>query len=195
MKVIGVNQNIIDNQKLRGQFDKFFGRRIDLTYFEIKHDVDDAKLNVGILYIPKRGVQDSPLTPISDGVGSGNERILSKDFIFIRRDDQCKSAVSLDDFKFVSGERIPTYVVIQTIVRKKIIEHNLPDKNQICPIFIGRMEIIQELWSWLSNVLQYTKVIAADGGKGKTSVAYEFCRLIVESGSELFDQIIWLTAK
>lgn len=195
MKVIGVNQNIIDNQKLRGQFDKFFGRRIDLTYFEIKHDVDDAKLNVGILYIPKRGVQDSPLTPISDGVGSGNERILSKDFIFIRRDDQCKSAVSLDDFKFVSGERIPTYVVIQTIVRKKIIEHNLPDKNQICPIFIGRMEIIQELWSWLSNDLQYTKVIAADGGKGKTSVAYEFCRLIVESGSELFDQIIWLTAK
>ncbi|EKS7109309.1 ATP-binding protein [Enterobacter ludwigii] len=119
MKVIGVNQNIIDNQKLRGQFDKFFGRRIDLTYFEIKHDVDDTKLNVGILHIPKRGVQDSPLTPISDGVGSGNERILSKDFIFIRRDDQCKSAVSLDDFKFVSGERVPTYVVIQTIVRKK----------------------------------------------------------------------------
>ena len=39
MKVIGVNQNIIDNQKLRGQFDKFFGRRIDLTYFEIKHEL------------------------------------------------------------------------------------------------------------------------------------------------------------
>lgn len=195
MQVIGINKNIINNQKLRGQFDKFFGRRIDLTYFEVEHVVSDSTVNVGILHVPKRGVQDSPLTPISDGIGSGNDRVLSKDFIFIRRDDQCKSAISLDDFRFVSGERIPDYVNTQTIFRKKIIEHNLPDKNQICPIFIGRMEIIQELWSWLSNDLQYTKVLAADGGKGKTSVAYEFCRLIVESGSELFDQIIWLTAK
>ena len=38
-------------------------------------------------------------------------------------------------------------------------------------------------------------MLAADGGKGKTSIAYEFCQLLITTRVEGIEQIIWLTAK
>ncbi|MEQ8837114.1 MAG: NB-ARC domain-containing protein, partial [Lacipirellulaceae bacterium] len=49
--------------------------------------------------------------------------------------------------------------------------------------------------AWLGDDLESVKVLAGEGGKGKTSIAYEFAALIAGSGNSEFDQVIWLTAK
>ncbi|MEZ8456617.1 RNA-binding domain-containing protein [Vibrio cyclitrophicus] len=192
----GVEKNLIDQQKLRGQFDKYFNQRLDLTYEEIVMPSDKGNLIIGLLHIPKRGKKNHSIASIVDGANSKGKIILEKDTVYIRKTDECKRVTSQADFEFlVSDRHFDAEHGVPKKVRKNIIEHNLPDKNFICPDFIGRFEILQELWSWLSDDFKYTNVLAADGGKGKTSIAYEFSQLIIQSGTELFEQVIWLTAK
>jgi len=190
--ITGVRRNIINQQTLRGKFDKYFSHRLDLTYMDF--EVEDKI--VGILHVPKRSIIAHSIAPVMDGATTKNKRILEKDAVYFRKADECKQVVAQKDFEFVVSERNYEFSdSANNERRKKIIEHNLPDRNYICPLFIGRFDIIQELWSWLSDEFQYAKVLAADGGKGKTSIAYEFCQLLITSGSTLFEQVIWLTAK
>lgn len=191
----GIGKSVIDQQKLRGQFDRYFSRRLDLTYEEILITVGKRVFLVGLLHVPKRDKKLHSIAATIEGANSKGKIILAKDAAYIRKLDECKQVVSQDDFEFLVSERNYQIEEEDKKSRKNIIDHNLPDKNFICPEFIGRFEILQELWSWLADDFQYTKVLAADGGKGKTSIAYEFCQLIVKSGTELFEQVIWLTAK
>jgi len=192
----GVKKNLIDQQKLRGQFDKHFNQRLDLTYVELQISSVNKDVLVGLLHIPKRDKRVHSIAAINDGANSKGQVILEKNAVYIRKMDECKKVISQSDFEFLVSERDFNFDEReQNKIRKNVIEHNLPDRNFICPNFIGRFEIIQELWSWLSDDFQYTKVLAADGGKGKTSIAYEFSQLIIKSGTELFEQVIWLTAK
>lgn len=192
----GVKKNLIDQQVLRGKFDRHFNQRLDLTYEEILISSATSNFLIGLLHIPKRDKKTHSIAAINDGANSKGKLILEKDAVYIRRVDQCKKIVAQSDFEFLVSERNFSFTDGKSKqTRKNIIEHNLPDKNFICPEFIGRFEILQELWSWLSDDFQYTKVLAADGGKGKTSIAYEFCQLIIKSGTELFEQVVWLTAK
>ncbi|MBB5188319.1 hypothetical protein HNQ57_002598 [Zhongshania antarctica] len=192
----GVEKNLIDQQKLRGRFDRHFNQRLDLTYEEILISSKGGDILIGLLHIPKRDRRTHSIAAIGDGANSKGKVILEKDAVYIRKIDECKKIVSQSDFEFlVSGRDFNVDEGDGQKIRKNVIEHNLPDKNFICPDFIGRFEIIQELWSWLSDDFQYTKVLAADGGKGKTSIAYEFSQLIIKSGTELFEQVMWLTAK
>ncbi|WP_417544524.1 ATP-binding protein [Marinobacter sp.] len=194
--ICGVKKNLIDQQKLRGQFDRHFNKRLDLTYEEILISYREIDFLVGLLHIPKRDKRTHSIAAINDGANSKGKLILGKDAVYIRKIDECKQVVAQSDFEFLVSERsLFSEEGESKQIRKNIIEHNLPDKNFICPEFIGRFEILQELWSWLSDDFQYTKVLAADGGKGKTSIAYEFCQLIIKSGTELFEQVMWLTAK
>lgn len=193
--ICGVNKNLIDQQKLRGQFDKYFSQRLDLTYEEILITVRGSDFLIGLLHVPKRDKRILSVAATTEGSDSKGKTVLAKDAVYIRKLDECRQVVSQADFEFLVSERNYQVEEEDKKLRKNIIDHNLPDKNFICPEFIGRFQILQELWSWLADDFQYTKVLAADGGKGKTSIAYEFCQLIIKSGTELFDQVIWLTAK
>ena len=192
----GVKKNLLDQKEIRSKFDKYFDKRLDLTYEEININFDSKEILIGLLHIPKREKKSHTLAPIRDGADSRGRVILEKDVVYIRKVDECKKVVSQSDFEFMMSDRHHNNDEAEVRQsRKNIIEHNLPDQNSICPKFIGRLNILQELWSWLSDDFQYTKVLAAVGGKGKTSIAYEFSQLIIRSGTELFDQVIWLTAK
>lgn len=192
----GIDESIIDQQKLRGKFDKYFAHRLDITYEEHVIEVNGESKRIGLLHIPKRNRGSHSISPIVDGTTSKNKNILSRNAVYFRKADECKQLISQQDFEFIVSDRNYLSLFDERLsLRKKIIEHNLPDKNYICPVFIGRFEIIQELWAWLSDEFQYAKVLAADGGKGKTSIAYEFCQLLIMSGTEMFEQVIWLTAK
>ena len=192
----GVEKSLIDQQILRGKFDKYFGQRLDLTYEELLLSCEQGEMLIGLLHIPQRNYGSHTVAAISNGVNSKNKNIFDKDAVYFRKADECRKVVAQKDFEFIVSSR--DYNTTQRgkqSFRKNIIEHNLPDKNYICPVFVGRFEIIQELWSWLSDEFQYAKVLAADGGKGKTSIAYEFSQLLITSGTNLFEQVIWLTAK
>ncbi|EGQ7937302.1 RNA-binding domain-containing protein [Vibrio vulnificus] len=193
-QAVGIDANQIDLQKLRGQFDKYFGRRISIAYQEIELTVDGSEKLFGLLYVPKRKHYERSLSPIMDA-SDGKKFILDKFAIYFRTEDECKQVVSNDDFVFISSPRAFSEMERSKVLPQTFIQNNLPDKSFICPVFVGRFTILEELWAWLADDLQHSKVLAADGGKGKTSIAYEFCQLLINSKVEGIEQIIWLTAK
>lgn len=75
------------------------------------------------------------------------------------------------------------------------IQHNLPDRSAICPHFIRRESTLDLLWAWLGDDLSHWRVIAGEGGLGKSSVAYEFTEQLLRYPEHPFDQVIWLSAK
>lgn len=194
-KAVGINPLQLDQQKLKGQFDKYFGKRISLTYQEIPIVVSGNEMLFGLLHVPKRKLNEHSLAPMSDAKDENNKPIFEKNAIYYRAEDECKKVVSTDDFKFISSARMFVEPRNERNLPKFYIENNLPDKSFICPVFVGRFKILEELWAWLADELQHSKVLAADGGKGKTSIAYEFCQLLITTRVDGIEQIIWLTAK
>jgi hypothetical protein len=195
-QIVGIkNKNCIDQQMLRGAFDKHFGRRLDITYQEFLFSDQGVSKRLGLLHVPKRPQNEHSASVVKNGVIE-NKPILEKDFTYFRSQDECKQVKQSNDFEFISSDRdFLVQLGMTPSSRKKIIDHNLPDKNFICPRFIGRFNIIQELWAWFGDEFQYYKVLAGEGGKGKTSIAYEFSQLLAKSGSSIIEQIIWVTAK
>lgn len=185
----GTTKSSHELSKLRGQFDKYFGKRIDINYQEFK---TTNETTITILHIPKRKTNEMSLSPLVDGANEKGDLVLKKNHIYFRKSDECTHAISHDDFIFVASQR---NYIDSNKSSNMMIDHNLPDKNFICQKFIGRSDIIQELWAWLGDEFQYAKVLAADGGKGKTSIAYEFAQLIIKTRLSSIEQVIWLTAK
>lgn len=194
-EAIGIKPNQVGQQQLRGQFDKYFGKRISIVYQELTLKINGKTRLFGLLYVPKRKYFERSLAPIVDAGEEKKKRILEKFAIYFRTEDECKQVVSAEDFIFISSSRPFSNTERNSILPRVFIQNNLPDKSFICPVFVGRFSILEELWAWLADELQHSKVLAADGGKGKTSIAYEFCQLLITSKVEGIEQIIWLTAK
>lgn len=193
-ELIGVKQGEISIQKLKGQLDKYFGHRLNISILELTYGT--PAVTVGLLHVPKRPEQQHTISANKRAEDAKNKLIFSEGATLYRVGDECKQAVTHADFEFLTSSRDLLALIDGKFVKKiNLLDHNLPDRNFICPSFVGRVEIIQKLWAWLSDEFQYAKVLAGEGGKGKTSIAYEFCQLIASTGAPIFDQIIWLTAK
>lgn len=72
----------------------------------------------------------------------------------------------------------------------------LPSREQITTDFIGRTEHLADLWRWLEDDSRRIWALIGDGGKGKTTIAYEFAN---NSRGALSDYnlqgVLWLSAK
>lgn len=75
------------------------------------------------------------------------------------------------------------------------ISNALPDRSIICPEVVGRRTALDQLWRWLADDLSHVKVLAGEGGIGKSSVAYEFADQVTLISDNPFFQVIWLSAK
>ena len=193
-EIVGIVAGEFNLQKLKGQLDKFFGKRLDVSYVEIPYGNPDV--TIGLLHIPKRPDTVHTISATRRADDARNKQIFSEGSTLYRTGDECKQAVTFADFEFLTSSRdLVAELEGRQFKKMALLDHNLPDRNFICPHFVGRVEIIQKLWAWLSDEFQYAKVLAGEGGKGKTSIAYEFCQLIASTGAPLFFQIIWLTAK
>ena len=110
-------------------------------------------------------------------------------------------AKTKDDYQLLFSERINPFLWDASLPTpagtsaKIIVDHNLPDRNFICAKFVGRDQEIEELWTWLAAELANTKVLAGDGGKGKTSIAYEFAEEVCRTKPYGIEKVVWLTAK
>ncbi|MCZ4346441.1 RNA-binding domain-containing protein [Devosia neptuniae] len=68
--------------------------------------------------------------------------------------------------------------------------------------FVGRVEVLDRLFHWLETSDEPRTYLHGKGGSGKTTIAYEFARLVMEHGSTLringtdpVDSVIFLSAK
>ena len=71
----------------------------------------------------------------------------------------------------------------------------LPSRETVAPSFIGRQEELRILTEWMGDKVSHLKMLAGDGGKGKTAIAYEFAVSTFNEPPENLEAIIWLSAK
>ncbi len=71
---------------------------------------------------------------------------------------------------------------------------NLPTEDSIYFDFVGRRELRDQLVEWFAQKNNKRCLLAGDGGKGKSAVAYKFARDLAEK-DEHYKLIAWLSAK
>ena len=71
----------------------------------------------------------------------------------------------------------------------------LPPREAIAQMFVGRQSELAELNDWLADPFGRVWLLAGDGGKGKTAIAYEFAVATVQNPPSSLEIVIWLSAK
>lgn len=184
--------NIVE---LKGAIDKFTGTNIGIGIRQMDIIASGDTHAITVLRIPRRN-NNNPVHFITTANDEKNNLIFKKNETAIRDGDKSRTAMNGADWEILFSPRdYRQQSLLETARTERIIQHNLPDKNLICPTFIGREEIIAELWSWLADDFEYIKVLAGEGGRGKTSIAYEFCTQVCKSATNRFDLLLWMSAK
>lgn len=190
----------VDIERLKNKIRDFTDERILVTQAACQAtSVDGAAVPLQVLYIPQRNAGDEPVHFVKDGPGKGHKgrRVFDRGDIFFREADECRLARGA---KVVEIWRCqPNPLLSEEDPKRAVplrrIENNLPDRNVICPQVVGRRDALDHLWRWLPDDLAHVKVLAGEGGIGKTSIAYEFADQVTLLGSQPFQQLIWLSAK
>lgn len=199
---VGVDRQEIDETQLRALIKAYTGTRIDVAYRDIPVRLDASVVNLGLLLIPKREFSDTPVVFQKPAAPAPGGKIAFKiGDIYLRSGDESRRSIEGQDLAFLLGKRLVSGSIVDD-ARVSLpldldppLQHNLPDKNLICAQFVGRQEILNSLWTWLTDHFSYVRVLAGDGGKGKTSIAYAFAMEFAMRRPGPFQQVMWLSAK
>ena len=85
--------------------------------------------------------------------------------------------------------------VAEAVAPPSILE-NLPSRESITYSFVGRSDHLTDLWRWIGDPNGRVWALVGDGGKGKTTIAYEFAVALKAVVEEFGLQgIVWMSAK
>ena len=79
--------------------------------------------------------------------------------------------------------------------RRQLEASTLPSRETVAPNFVGRRTELEELTNWLNDPYSRVWLLAGDGGKGKSAIAYEFAIETLENPPSNLEIVIWLSAK
>lgn len=198
-KAVGISGTPFNMQVLRGKADAWLSEPLPFTYDEVRLSTGKT---VGVLVVPKRPRSQRPNQFKRRGpeVRSGRYLFDAGD-VAVRRSDKSTLASEMGDWQLVLSDRELDAIAkdLGRLIPEKhsgaALDHNLPSRAVICAKFIGRADVLTALWAWLNDEFQYAKVIAGEGGKGKTSLAYEFATQVAYNAPRGIERVIWLTAK
>lgn len=71
----------------------------------------------------------------------------------------------------------------------------LPPRDSVVVDFVGRRKHLEELWTWLIDPQSPRTLLSGDGGKGKSSIAYQFATSVAARPPQSLEGILWLGAK
>lgn len=189
-----------DVEKIKNKLKDYTGERVLITQEACTWVISPNNLvQVFVLNIPARNSGNPPISFLKDGPGKGQrgKRIFEKSEIPIREGDETTIARGAR-VREIWDSRINPILSeseVRTTAPLSRIFHNLPDRNIICPQVMGREDALEHLWRWLPDDLSHVKVLAGEGGIGKSSVAYEFSDRVSLLNRQVFQQVIWLSAK
>ena len=188
------DQNTIHTQKFTDFARNYSG-------VDVRIQIDSKQLNgkrLEILYVAKRNLGDKPVQFVKNGPEDKPGKLtFKKNDVVFRRIDCNSVAVNPDDYDFLYSDRKPPSLEIEQDQAdiQQPLDNNLPDRTLICARFVGRSASLSELWRWVADDFSRVKLIAGEGGLGKTSLAYRFCEEIITRNVKSFDTVLWLTAK
>jgi len=197
---LSLEAEIVNEQQLKALIQDYTGEATDISYRELQVPCDRRDTLFGILHIPKRSNKTPPVSFQKNGPDvKPRDPLFRAGEVYVRLQDNCIPAKDKKSWQFLFGSReceegVKDQLRLST-VRESILDHNLPDRNLICSRFFGRDDIFERLWLWLSDEFSRTRVLAGEGGKGKTSIAYEFSQEICRTKPYDLQRVFWVTAK
>ncbi len=187
----------VDAKRIRDLCREFFSSPIESQSLPISVKWDGQDFQLSVLHIPKRTSKE-PVLVRKDGPrdASGNFAFL-RDETYLREGDNTVRASGAHHWRLLYGDRSNPYVLSANTPpsREQPIWNDLPDRGFICQDFVGRDDLLSHLFSWLADDFTCVRVLAGEGGLGKTSAAYEFAAEISKSRLVDVESIVWLTAK
>lgn len=193
---IQFNIENIKPAQISSLLDNYVDQTIDITFTQSKINYRGKDFDIGVIHIPhrdKKKISPAKFIKAAKKTNQSDNCEFKEGDVYFRKLDRCTKAEDPEHWQFLFSER-----KLQTEKTNEIsisLEHNLPDKKIICADFFGRKNVLSLLWEWLSDPFDYTKILAGDGGKGKTSIAYRFCQEFLESPPYGFERILWISAK
>ncbi|MCO4856994.1 putative DNA binding domain-containing protein [Herbaspirillum sp. WGmk3] len=192
--ICGCDTSTFDLKKIKDKIYSYVGIHIALSSWS---HTDENGRTILILYIPKRIGEAPAYFGKESATDSKGKFAFRKGDTYLRLGDNSEPA-SGPEFAFLFSKRECRYLIsnLDHIKKKtETLEHNLPDRNFICPKFIGRKKVIESLWSWFADEFSYVRVLAGEGGLGKSSIAYEFAQQVCATGPIGLQRVLWVTAK
>ena len=92
------------------------------------------------------------------------------------------------------SEELSLHKRIKKNGQSRTILDKLPHREQPTQ-FIGRKKELTDLWKWFNDPRANRCVLAGDGGKGKTAIAYEFAQKTADAAPYPLDMVLWVSAK
>lgn len=181
----GQNVNEVDLDRFLQAFEQLVGTRLKT---DIRIYPDPLAGEVCAVLICPRNKAARPLR-FRDGIGKYRSGEL-----WIRKGHEVRAATSKD---------YPVlFCRIDLSDETKERDGSLPASPSTLKRFVGRIEVLDELFDWLQNSDEPRLYVHGKGGSGKTTIAYEFAKLLKEYGQEILvdgkhniDAVIFLSAK
>lgn len=192
--IVGVPQNTFKLAKARDLARAYVGRDLRISSLS----VHAAGVNLEVVWVAKRGIGELPARFVRNGPEEKPKQLaFKKGEVVFRRLEGNGVAVAAEDFDFLFSARRPPSLelTVADIAHEGALDHNLPDRTFICSRFVGRRMDLGELWTWLADDFSRVRLIAGEGGLGKTSLAYRFSEEVASRGIKPFEKVVWLTAK
>lgn len=193
-EAIGVSEKGINLAKLRDMSHSYLGTDLRLSI----RSIPVADKNLEVIWVSKRDYFTPPLKFSKNGPDEKPGKPYFKRGEIVFRRIECNAiAQSPDDYEFLYSARRPPSIELtaEDLTNNDPLEHNLPDRALVCSRFVGRREDLGDLWAWLADDFSRVRLIAGEGGLGKTSLAYQFCEEVASRRVTPFVQVVWLTAK
>lgn len=97
----------------------------------------------------------------------------------------------------IIGRLEPKWFDIDELVKPgaPILQDSLPAAESIAVQFVGRVQELMALRSWFENPELKLWILAGDGGKGKTAIAYKFAVNTKYEAPRSYAAVLWLSAK
>lgn len=157
----------------------------------IQRFTDENKQDVHVLFVQPRRSTTQPLRVIKS-VGK-----YPIDTIWVRAGHQ---------FIAATPTHFPTIfcraAIAGTGAETSELDGSLPPSPATVKRFVGRVNVLDRLFSWLQLSDEPRTYLHGKGGSGKSTIAFEFARLVKDYGSNItglnntaFDSVIYLTAK
>ncbi|WP_417809719.1 RNA-binding domain-containing protein [Thioclava sp.] len=169
------------------------GSQIELYTDNIEIECNSGKIQLLAMLIPRRSTNAPPVKFKKASPEFNGKRAYQKDTVYVRVGDKCRPASnSAEDWKFLFSDR-----KLNTAKPEKAdsIASNLPARDPDLIKFVGRESELSNLRDWMFDQRSPIRLLTGIGGLGKTSVAYQFCEELIDSGAGSFDFVAWVTAK
>lgn len=151
---------------------------------------------ITLVHIPSRK-ERIPVLVRKDAKDAEAKFILRRDDANLREGDNSIPASNFHHWRQLFGPRENPYLLAFDVLPERVrsIYSDLPDRDFICPDFIGRHDYLSKLFAWLADDFTCVRVLAGEGGLGKTSIAFQFASEVAKANLIDADSVIWLTAK